>query len=69
MFFAIKHPCVTLCLLCVTPCKYYCYTECHRGYTENHRKNSTKDLVLFCNFDESKSLKLRCKKEGAYPAG
>jgi hypothetical protein len=69
MFFAIKHLCVTLCLLCVTPCKFYCYTEDHRVGTEKHRVNSKKNLVLFYNFDESKSLKLRCKKEGDYPAG
>jgi hypothetical protein len=69
MFFAIKHLCVTLYLLSVTPCKFYCYTEGHRGPIENHRENSTKNLVLFYNFDRSKSLNLRCKKEGDYPAG
>ena len=69
MFFVIKHLCETLCLLCVTLCKYYYYTEGHRGCTENHRDNNTKNMVLFCIFAWSKSLKSGCRKEDVYLVG
>jgi hypothetical protein len=50
MFFAINHLCETLCNLIVTLCKFYYYTEGHRGGTEDHRVNKAENLVLFCNF-------------------